>query len=114
MGKCILDMMLDTARLQYLHRLCRSHKPEVNAFFVVSELAFELTKAPYSTKKSKHLKVVQASAGLEFLKKARCILVDVENGGTKSLSYIEEEFNINTKDTVIDVSAVLTQDKLLL
>jgi hypothetical protein len=91
-GSVILDMILDGRRLQALQRICRAYKPSVPLGFVISELAFD-----------------SEEEGQEFLKKAGCVTNDFLSEGTSS-----EGLEINTKDTVIDFSAVFTQDKLLM
>ena len=85
-------MILDGRRLQALQRICRAYKPSVSLSFVISELAFD-----------------SVEEGQEFLKKAGCVVNDAQSEGTNS-----EGPEINTKDTVIDFSAVFTQDKLLM
>jgi hypothetical protein len=90
LGIFIMDLMLDTRRLQALKTICRGYKPAVSVDFVVSELVFDSTEE-----------------GEEFLERAGCVLVQ---GGTEGGAGKE----INTKDTVIDTAAVFTQDKLLM
>lgn len=131
MGNRILDLMVDTIRMQFVQRLCKAIKPQVSASFVLLETAFALTPEPIkspsparsssskSHKKSSHAAPVVVSEGLEFLKKIGCLLVKATDASTDgslavNSNFIEEEWDINTKDSVIDFSAVLTQDKLLL
>jgi hypothetical protein len=88
MGAYILDLMLENYRAQSLQRICRAYKPEVGAEFVVDTLAF-----------------TEREEGYEFLRKVGCVLArDAET----------KELIVNTKDSVVDVSALQTQAKLLL
>jgi hypothetical protein len=104
--------MLDSFRIHALQRICKAYKPSVSADFVLDELNFEDNK----------------EEGYEFLQKAACILIDanlVEEGGQppdidkrsekghKKRARKPPVWEINTKDSVIDVSGVFTQDKLL-
>lgn len=88
MGAYILDLMLDNWRVLALQKMCRGYKPEVTASFVVSELAFS-----------------EQSIGLDFMRKVGCILSEDKTTG---------ELMWNTKDSTVDLSALLTQAKLLL
>ena len=151
MGNKLLDLMIDNTRLQYLSRLCKSHKPTVPVSYIATELGYTLT--PYTPLKhthtksyshsrnnKKHITAIQKelmniqnnSIAIQFLIKAGCIisssiiLTDTtsnasstgtgisEDGQNYDLPvYIEDAFDINTKDTVVDFTAVLNQDKLL-
>lgn len=118
MGNCILDMMIDSFRLMTLQRICKSYKPSVGAAFVVSQLGFDVTPLPAPHIKKSRFQKETPSVGIEFLKKAGCILVrsaEETAGNSESSGACEEDkWDINTKDSVIDFSAVFTQDKLLL
>jgi hypothetical protein len=85
MGNYILDLMIDNYRLQSLQRICRGYKPQVPVDFVIQELAFD-----------------DKTIGLEFLKKAGCIII-LENGMRE----------INTKDTVVDFTSLSSENLLL-
>ena len=128
MGNCILDMMIDSFRLMTLQRICKSYKPTVEASFVATQLGFELTHTPLLSPHAKKPRFQKEtpSVGIEFLKKAGCILVrSVEQETTAAVNHSdssgggrgaceEDKWDINTKDSIIDFSAVFTQDKLLL
>jgi hypothetical protein len=88
MGNYILDLMIDNFRLQALQKIVRAYKPSVPLDFAMSALGLEDTR----------------DEGLELLKKAGC-LVAAGPEGTQEL---------NTKDSVVDMAAFLTQEKLLL
>ena len=87
LGSCILDTVLDTWRVQALQRIVKAYVPKVSLTFVVSELAFD-----------------SEEEGREFLARAGCVIVGDSQPHTE----------IDTKLSVINVSAVLSQDKLLL
>jgi SAC3 family protein LENG8/THP3 len=87
MGAYILDHMLDGLRLQVLFRMCKAYKPHIPTSWLVEELGFDDT-----------------IIGESFLIKAGCVLSEQEESGKIVL----------TAESVIDPSAVLTQDKLLL
>ena len=110
MGTYILDLMIANARVQYLMRMCKAYRPVVSAQFVIDELSF-----------------VNNDIGLDFLKRVGCVLVEsnVEtpapgsdvidrqnSSGNIRRDYIQ--LDINTKDTVLDPSAVMDKEKLLL
>ena len=65
---------------------CTGYKPQVEVSFVTEELAFDCV-----------------DSCLEFLKKAGCVV----SGDSK-------ERQLNTKDSVIDFSGIITKEKLLL
>lgn len=91
MGNYILDLIIDPLRLKAIQRICKGYKPTVPVKFVVNELAFD-----------------EPLLGLDFLKKL---------GGIIEQQKTEEgtmEFYLNTKDTVIDTSAIFNQENLLL
>lgn len=90
MGNYILDLIIDSLRLKAMQRICRGYKPNVSAEFVINELAFE-----------------DSLLGLEFLKKIGGILEEIKTEECTGTF-------LNTKDTVIDSSAIFTQEKLLL
>ncbi len=119
--------MINGTRLQYLQRMCRSYKPTIPSDFVLKELGFDLTMyhVRHNGHKSNHKHSSNhehdssKSVGLEFLKKAGCVITLIESSVdeialTSDEASIEESWEINTKDSVIDFSAVFTQDKLLL
>lgn len=87
MGNYILDLMLDNYRLQALQRMVRAYKPSLPLDFVVRTLAFD-----------------DRDAAAELLTKAGCVLAQSADGETE----------LNTKDSVVDMAAFLTQEKLLL
>jgi hypothetical protein len=88
MGAYILDLMIDNWRVLSLQKMCRGYKPDVDARFVLQELAF-----------------TDEVLGFDFLRKVGCVLVT--DKATKQVTW-------NTKDSVVDLSALLTQAKLLL
>jgi len=81
-GICILRPMLNSWRLKYLIRMCKGFKPSILVSFIRTEMAFDT-----------HQDCVM------FLQKAGCLLVQ---GPTMS----EEDLEVNTKETVVDASAV--------
>jgi hypothetical protein len=130
MGRRLLVLSVDTIRLKYLQRLCRSHKPSVEASFVLQELGFELTEGvspPEGKKEGKHhheshkkhhqpppSSSAMGSPGLEFLKKAGCVLIAASLEENHLQRYMEDAWEINTKDSVIDPTVVLSSENLLL
>lgn len=88
MGTYILDLMLENQRASSLQRILRAYKPEVDALFVVDELAF-----------------ADRDEGVDFLRKVGCVLT--KDPATK-------QWVLNTKDSVVDLTALQTQAKLLL
>jgi hypothetical protein len=100
MGAFILTPVLDSARLNALQRICKSFKPNVDADFVSRQLGFD-----------------SVVSGVEFFRKVGCILSASSGDGSAGKSpsvLLNDGLLIDTQKTVIDVSAVLTQDKLLL
>lgn len=108
MGAYILDLMVDNYRVQSLQKMCRTYKPDVCASFVLKELAF-----------------TDEIIGIEFLRKVGCILITTPTTtSTTSVSSTtvhnkdnkekKKEFMLNTKDSVVDLSALLNDTKLLL
>jgi hypothetical protein len=105
MGNYILDMAIDTWRLYALQRICKGFKPNIAVSYAISLLAFSNNKT-----------------GIEFLLKAGCVIIGSSitmnnNDSSSSINHLIQSYDlleINTKDTVIDASAVFTQDKLLL
>ena len=87
MGTYILDLMVDNWRVLALQKMCRGYKPEVGVDFVLTELAFP-----------------DRNLGLDFLRKVGCVVVG-SAVGTAMWS---------TKDSVVDLSALLSDSKLLL
>ena len=88
MGTYILDLMLDNWRVLSLQKMCKGYKPEVPATYVMEQLAF-----------------TDPAIGEDFMRKVGCILVKDKSTGTLVW---------NTKDSTVDLSALLTQAKLLL
>jgi hypothetical protein len=88
MGAYILDLMVDNYRAQSLQRMWKSYKPDVAVAFVLGQLAFE-----------------DAAIGIDFMRRIGCVVEKDKTTG---------EFVWNTKDSVVDVSALQTQAKLLL
>lgn len=91
MGAFILAPVLDATRLNALQRICKSYKPSVEADFVWRQLGFE-----------------DVESGTDFLRKVGCCICDGPSDGAINSALID------TQKTVVDASAVLTQDKLLL
>lgn len=92
MGKCILDMMLDNQRLIMLSRMCKAYKPHLELSWVINELCLQ-----------------ESNESEAFLRRAGSVIVSQWNEDEK-----KNELVIVTKDSVIDQSVVLTQEKLLL
>eukprot|EP01041_Mallomonas_annulata_P011299 gene11299-23642_t len=86
LGALIVDMMLDQWRGKALQRMIRAYKPQVSVAFIIHVLAFDSDED-----------------GLEFLKRI---------GGVVYIDKTETE--IDTKNTVIDLSKLVAKDKLLL
>ena len=87
--------MIDNKRLLSLQKIVRGYKPNVPVGFVSSVLNFE-----------------NDDEGKEFMGKAGCILEEINEMNGLGISSIQ--LNINTKDSVVDTSVILTQEKLLL
>jgi hypothetical protein len=97
LGNCILDLMLDARRLHALQRVCKGYKPTVPLAFVVQMLDMD-------------------EEGAALLRKAGCVIEEVDgdadagggdgDGGPGVV--------INTQDSVGDMSAVFSNEKLLL
>jgi hypothetical protein len=97
MGNCILDLMIDTWRIQALQRICKAYKPSVSLKFVSDSLAFE-----------------SIDIAMEFLNKAKCIITSSGNGNSsEALNQSESSLEINTKDTVLDMTGVAKKHTLL-
>lgn len=92
MGNYLLDLMVDNFRLQALQKIVRAYKPSVPLDFVLRALGFEDSRD---------------IEGLDLLRKAGCVLSDESEGS-------EGQQELNTKDSVVDMAAFLTQEKLLL
>lgn len=88
MGGFLLDLMLDNWRALALQKMCRVYKPEVTASFVSNELAFS-----------------DEVIGFDFMRKVGCVLE--EDKATGVLMW-------NTKDSTVNLSALITQENLLL
>jgi hypothetical protein len=86
MGTYILDLMVENLRAATLVKICKVYKPTVEADFVLKELAF-----------------TDKQIGLEFMQKVGC-----------KIEKDRERWVWNTKDSVVDVSALVTETKLLL
>lgn len=92
MGIYILDLIADSQRVYSLQRICKGYKPNVPVDFIVTQLGFD-----------------DKEVGKAFLTKVGCVLVPNPEG-------VEEfgELAIDTKESVIDLSKLFTQEKLLL
>lgn len=109
MGAYILDLMVDTMRVQALQKMCRAYRPEpLKLLFVLSELAFDDTV-------SEHI------IGIEFLRKVGCIIaaaaVPSSNNSTsdkQQQQHPDRDLRINTKESQIDISLLQDEAKLLL
>ncbi len=87
LGTAILGNMIDPCRVRALQRMLKSYSPmPVSASFVVQELGF-----------------ATVDEGLAFLRKGNLILTADAT-----------DFLIDTKNSVIDMAKVFTQDKLLM
>lgn len=86
LGKCILDLILDQIRCKYLQRLCKACKPSLSLSFVQQEMVFE-----------------DEEEVVEFVTRLGGILLMEE--GVRA---------IDTKNTVIDPSAIYHEKNLLL
>jgi hypothetical protein len=95
LGNYILDLMIDNRRLLSLQKIVRSYKPSVPIGFVSSVLNFDTEEE-----------------GREFVIKAGCVLENITE--INSLGISLNQLEINTKDSVVDTSLVLNQEKLLL
>lgn len=112
MGTYILDLMVDTMRVQALQKMCRAYRPEpLKLLFVLSELAFD------DDTDSEHI------IGIEFLRKVGCIIAattaaPVSNNSTadhhQQQQHPECNLRINTKESQIDISLLQDEAKLLL
>jgi hypothetical protein len=107
MGIYILDLFIENFRVQALHRICKGgsyasrpcpigyspsigFKPQVPVPFVSKELAFDCDELC-----------------VDFLKKVNCLVGPSTEAGLDGLQ-------LNTKDSVVETSAVLSKEKLLL
>eukprot|EP01040_Poterioochromonas_malhamensis_P000685 gene685-732_t len=108
MGVCILDLMLESMRVKFLQRMLKAYRPmTVSVSFVLEELAFE-----------------EEVIGMDFLKRLGCVLQEkvaavAETGESSSdakedPSSTKKDWIWNTKDSSIDPSALVTEQKLLL
>jgi SAC3/GANP family len=95
LGNHILDLMTDNKRLLALQKVVRSYKPSIPASFVSSFLNFD-----------------SEEEGKAFMIKAGCVLE--ESTEVNCLGISMTQLGINTKDSVVDTSIILHQDKLLL
>ena len=108
MGTYILDLMVDTMRVQALQKMCRAYRPEpLKLLFVLSELAFDDTV-------SEHI------IGIEFLRKVGCIIAAAapasnnSTGDQQQQQHPDRDLRINTKESQIDISLLQDEAKLLL
>ncbi len=119
MGNYILDLMIDTWRVQSLQKIVKAYKPSVSVAFVLKELA-----------------MYNEEEGLAFLRKTGCCLETPQtetlasltpaaattagtatkaHHGTHANPSVENStLEIITKDSIIDMAAYFTQEKLLL
>lgn len=109
MGVCILDLMLESMRVKFLQRMLKAYRPmTVSVSFVLEELAFD-----------------EEVIGMEFLKRLGCVLQEKiaaavaetgesSNDAKEDPSSTKKEWIWNTKDSSIDPSALVTEQKLLL
>lgn len=89
MGAYILDLMMDNWRAAALQKMCRGYKPEgLPAAFVSKELALS-----------------DDVIGFDFMEKLGCVLVKDKTTGVLMW---------NTKDTTVNLSALVNEDNLLL
>lgn len=95
LGNYILDLMIDNRRLLSLQKIVRSYKPSVPVGFVSSLLNFD-----------------NEEEGKDFIVKAGCVIEEITEINTLGIALVQLE--INTKDSVVDTSLVLNQEKLLL
>ena len=124
MSSYFMDLMLDNMRLQSMQRICKCYKPSVPVEHVVGELGFESNEE-----------------AIEFLKLVGCVLKPVEvaaagasgggggGGGAASKpkagaavtkihgthgAHKSTQWEIDTKESVVNTQAVFTQRGLLL
>ncbi len=108
MGVCILDLMLESMRVKFLQRMLKAYRPmTVSVSFVLEELAFD-----------------EEVIGMEFLKRLGCVLQEKiaavaetgesSNDAKEDASSTKKDWIWNTKDSSIDPSALVTEQKLLL
>ena len=110
MGTYILDLMVDTMRVQALQKMCRAYRPEpLKLLFVLSELAFD------DDTDSEHI------IGIEFLRKVGCIIAAAavptsnnSSGDQQQQQHPDRDLRINTKESQIDISLLQDEAKLLL
>ena len=82
MGFYILDLMINTLRLQTLQKICKSYQPNLSINYLMNELAFHNEN---QTKK--------------FLLKSGCIINEIINNENN-----QKEYYIITKESIIDMS----------
>ena len=87
--------MIDNKRLLSLQKIVRSYKPNVPVEFVSNILNFD-----------------SEDEGKDFMIKAGCKFENINE--INSLGISMTQLGINTKDSVIDTTVNLQQDKLLL
>ena len=78
-----------------LQKIVRSYKPTVPVELVISILNFD-----------------NEEKGKDFVVKAGCVLVQTTDMNSLGISMLQ--LGINTKDSVVNTSLILQQDKLLL
>ena len=87
--------MLENKRLMALQKMVRSYKPSVPVELVISILNFN-----------------SEEVGKDFIIKAGCVLIETTDVNSLGISMLQ--LGINTKDSVVNTSLILQQDKLLL
>jgi hypothetical protein len=95
LGKCILNLKLNSWRVQFLQRIVKAFRPQVELNFVLKELLLPLNEE-----------------GVAFLKTCGVVFIVPQDGAHVGSSIATTE--INTKDTQLDTATVLTQESNLL
>jgi hypothetical protein len=107
LGKYILQHIIDGMRLKAVQRMAKAYRPSVDALFVISELGFLVdSKDTLDIIRCNDEDNSQKQNGLQFLKHLGCIIT--ENVGPDCM------VTWNTKDSVIDASAIFSDGKQLL
>lgn len=91
MGSYIMDMIMNTQRIQAITKICKAYLPSISLDFVKAQLGFDNIKDAES-----------------FLLKVGCKIVE------ESVTSNMKELVIMTKETTINTSVIFTKDKLLL
>lgn len=89
MGKYILDLMIDNYRAQCLQRMCKGFKPSLPIKYVEKELSFD-----------------DSDYTITFMSKLGCII--------EKDAIDKNQLIWNTKDSIIDITKVLSQNTKLL